>query len=156
MARQLRPVVITSGRHPFEVMVLVAAMVCGVALAVTGISTKATEAAMPGWVQIAWNFMLITGGSIGLLGIFSTARLIVRLGIEAAGVVVLGSACVMYAIAIFAVSGANGVPAGSFVTAIGIASLIRAWQIMHDIRRAVAASEHGDVGEFSLLTEEDT
>ncbi len=156
MTKTFRPVVITTGRHPFEVMVLVAAVVCGVALAVTGISTRSLTAAMPGAIQVAWNTMLILGGGIARLGVFSTARFVVRLGIEAAGVMILGAACAMYSIALFTVSGLQAIPAGSFVTAVGLASVVRAWQIIHDIKRAATAAQQDDgFADVPLLIEEE-
>lgn len=155
MTRQVKPVVITTGRHPFEVLVLLAAIVVGVTLTVTGVEPRSVASAMPGWIQNLWHFLLIAGGAIGLFGIFAPTKLVARLGTEAAGVVVLGSATTMYSIAIFSISGLNALAAGAFVVALALASWTRAYQILRDIRRAGDAAAVGEVHEIPLLVEED-
>lgn len=144
---------VTTGRHPFEIAVLLAAVVCGIALIVTGVSTRSVATAMPGVIQGMWHVLLVAGGAVGLIGVLGQFRLEMRLGFEVAGVVVLGTAATMYAIALIAVSGSQAIPAGSFIAAVAVASWARAWQIVHDLRRAVAAANQGRTAEVPLLVE---
>lgn len=154
MSGYYRPIVIATGRHPFEVCVLAASVLVGIALALSGVSPKSVAASMPGVVQTLWHGLLITGGMIGLCGVFAPVKLVARLGVEAAGVVILGSATTMYSIALFAISGMQALAAGSFVVAIASACWGRAYQILRDIRRAGNAAERGRTAQVPLLVEE--
>ncbi|MEU8821795.1 hypothetical protein [Actinoplanes sp. NPDC048796] len=151
---RLRPVRIVGGRHPFEVATLAAAAVCGTALILTDTSPRSAAAAMPGAVEVLWQILLIAGGVIGLVGVWWPGRLVAQLGTEAAGVVLLGAATSMYAVALFATSGAQALVAGSFVAAVAVASWSRFGQIGRDLYRAFAAEARGQVEAVPLLVEE--
>jgi len=152
--RMLRPVKVVTGRHPFEVAILSAAAICGLALALSNTSPRSAAAAMPGLVQVLWQVLLIAGGVIGLVGVFWPGRLLAQLGTEACGVVLLGTATTMYSVALFTVAGMQALAAGSFVTAAALASWVRLWQIQRDLRRAAAAEQRGEMAEVPLLVEE--
>ena len=109
---------------------------------------------MPGSVEVLWQILLIAGGIIGLVGVFWPGRLVAQLGTEAAGVVALGSATSMYSLALFTTSGLQALAAGSFVTAVAVASWSRLLQIGRDLRRAWAAEARGQVEAVPLLVEE--
>jgi hypothetical protein len=152
-ARRVRPVQITTGRHPFEVAVLAAAALCGAALIATGVSPRSVAAAMPGLVQTLWQLGLLGGGVIGLVGAFWPGKLAAQLGAEAVGVIFLGGATTMYTIALFAVSGSQALAAGAFVGAVAVASWTRVAQIADDLRRVAAASASGNTADVTLLVE---
>jgi hypothetical protein len=151
---RLRPVKVVTGRHPFEVAILAAAAVCGLALALTDTSPRSAAAAMPGVVEVLWQVFLVGGGAIGLVGVFWPGKLLAQLGTEAVGVVLLGTATTMYSVALFTIAGMQALAAGSFVTAAALASWTRLWQIWRDLRRAAAAERGGRMAEVPLLVEE--
>lgn len=151
---RLRPVTVVTGRHPFEVAMLAAATVSGLALALTDTSPRSAATAMPGLVEVVWQVFLIAVGGIGLAGVFWPGRLLAQLGTEAVGVVLLGTATTMYSVALFAVAGSQALAAGSFVTAAALASWVRLFQIWRDLRRAAAAGRRGKMADVPLLVEE--
>ena len=151
---RVRPVKVVTGRHPFEVAILAAAAVCGLALALTDTTPRSAATAMPGLVEVLWQVLLVAGGVIGLVGVFWPGRIAAHLGTEAIGIVLLGTATTMYAIALFTVSGTQALAAGSFVTAAAIASWARLWQIGRDLRRTANAERHGQIQSVPLLVEE--
>ncbi len=151
---RVRPVKVVTGRHPFEVAILAAAAICGLALAVTDTSPRSAATAMPGLIQVMWQVLLIGGGVIGLVGVWWPGRILAQLGTEMVGVLLLGTATSMYAVALFTVSGAQALAAGSFVTAAALASWSRVWQIVRDLRRTAAAELRGEMKAVPLLVEE--
>jgi hypothetical protein len=151
---RVRPVRVITGRHPFEVAILGAATLCGLALALTDSTPKSAATAMPGLVQVLWQVLLIAGGIIGLVGVFWPGRLAAHMGTEAVGIVLLGTATSMYAVALFTVSGQQALAAGAFVTAAALASWTRLWQIFRDLRKVFRAETRGQVEAVPLLVEE--
>lgn len=153
--RRVRPVQVTTGRHPFEVAVLGAATLCGISLIASGVAPRSVAASMPNLVQTLWQFGLIAGGVIGLVGTFwPGSKLAARLGTEAVGIACLGTATTMYTIALFTVSGMQALAAGSFVGAVAAASWARVIQIGRDLNRVATASAAGDTADVTLLVEE--
>lgn len=149
----MRPVQITSGRHPFEVSFLVAALLCGLTLLVAGQRPASVTAAMPGLVQAAWEIGLVVAGLVGVAGVTWRGRLSTALGVELLGVTTLGTATTMYAIALYVVSGLAAIAAGAFVTAVAVASWWRVAQIVRDLRRVARAAESGALADVPLLVE---
>jgi hypothetical protein len=125
---------VTSGRHPFEVVLLVAGPTVGVILLVSGKQPAAVNAAMSPLVRVVWVAMLLLAGIAGLTGVFWSGRLQMSLSIEAAGMLVLGSATSMYAIAVAARSGLTGAAAAGFTAAVAAGSWWRIIQIFRDLR----------------------
>lgn len=152
-----RPVQITSGRHPYEVAVLIASVGCGIALIATDRRPASVAAAMPAMVQAAWEVGLIVAGVIGLVGIgwASIGKLSTAMGVELIGVIILGTGSTMYAIALYVVSGSAAIAAGAFVTAVAVASWARAYQIIRDLRKVAHAMKHGRTADVPLLVERD-
>lgn len=138
----MRPVQVTSGRSPFEVTVLAAALLCGVTLLVSDARPRSVTETMPSLVQSLWEVGLILAGLVGLCGItLWGSQLAVALGVELGGVTILGAATAMYAIALFTVSGSQAVAAGAFITGVSVASWWRTGQIVRDLRRLAAVVE---------------
>jgi hypothetical protein len=108
--------------------------VCGVLLIVLGVRPQSVEMAMPGPIQVGWEYGLVVAGVAGLLGIFWPGRLSTALGVELASVLMLGTITGMYAVALAVVAGQQGVAATSFVGAVAIGSGWRATQIVRDLR----------------------
>ncbi|ATO14698.1 hypothetical protein CO540_13375 [Micromonospora sp. WMMA2032] len=150
----MRPVTIGRGRQPFEVAVLLAALLSGLTLLATGNRPASVTAGMPTSVQAIWEVGLILAGVIGLTGVsMPGTRLAASLGVELCGVAALGTVTTMYAIALYAVSGSAAIAAGAFVASTALASWWRVAQIGLDLRRVTIAVEAGRVADVSLLVE---
>lgn len=137
----VRPVSVTTGRHPYEVAVHAAAVACGLALAVTDRLPRSAAEAMPDPVQALWVVLLIASGTIAITGAFWRGPAPTALRVEMAGVLLLGVGTSMYAIALVAISGEQATAAGSFLAGITVASWWRAGQIVGDLRRLAAAED---------------
>ncbi|WP_329108575.1 hypothetical protein OG792_07935 [Micromonospora sp. NBC_01699] len=151
----MRPLMIISGRQPFEVTLLVAAAVCGTGLILIDTRPRSVSVAMPVVVQAIWEIGLIVGGMVGLLGIGWRGQLSTGLGLELGAVVMLGTTTGMYAIAVFAISGRAGLAAGTFIAAVSAASYWRGGQIIRDLRRLLRASSTYTFVDVPLLMERD-
>ncbi|MFC0504210.1 hypothetical protein [Micromonospora costi] len=151
----LRPVQIASGRHPFEMAVLLAAVCSGVALVVTDRRPASVLAAMPATVQLLWEVGLIVAGVIGLIGVTWNGDLSTSMGVEMIGIILLGTVTTMYAVALFVVSGSAAIAAGAFICAIAAASWARAVQVLVDLRRVGRAAQAGRTADVTLLVERD-
>ncbi len=126
----MQPVIVTTGgRQPFEVAVLLAVLVCGIVLTVTGARPASVAVGMPATVQAIWEVGLILAGGVGLLGVFWPGTLVTSLGDAWCVVSVLGTVTTMYAIAMYAINGMAAIAAGAFVLGIAVASWWRAGQI---------------------------
>lgn len=138
----MRPVSVTSGRHPYQVAVHASAIACGVALAIAGRTPKSATEAMPGPVQGLWVVLLISAGIVAIGGAFWRGRAATGLRVELAGVLLLGGGTSMYAVALFAVSGMQATAAGAFLIGIAAASYWRAWQLGRDVRQFTTVQLH--------------
>jgi len=148
----VRPIAITSGRHPFELAFLIAATAIGVLLLVTGHRPRSAEA-MPHLIQVAWPAVLVAGGLITLAGVL-WPRLDTGLRVELVGVIVLGGALVVYTIALIKYSGMSGATAAGFTLAFGAGSWWRAVQIHRDLARLACARDAGRLATVPILVEE--
>ncbi|GAB7039694.1 MULTISPECIES: hypothetical protein [Catenuloplanes] len=152
-----RPLTLATGRHPFEVSTLLAALIVGVALQLGGaVTPRSVSTAMPPTIQTVWAIGLIVAGAVGLIGLaWPRTALLAGLALELAGVAVLGAAATMYSIALYAVSGAQAIAAGGFVSAVAIASWWRWVQIILDLRRLGRAADVGETMDVPLLLDGD-
>lgn len=155
MAPHRRPILVVSGRHPFEVSVLLAAVMTGIFLLVTGFESRSVSAAMPGAIGVAWDLFMVGGGIIALVGAYWPGKLLARLGLEAIGVLLFGASLAMYVVSVVAFSGMQAVVAAMFVGSIAAGALLRAAQIGLDIRRVTAAVESGTTVTMPLLASEE-
>jgi len=153
-SRYLRPIQVATGKHPFEIMILAAATAAGVVLLTMQLSPRSVAAALHPLVQTLWQYELLAGGVIGLLGVFWPGTLYASLKVESIGLFILAAAATMYTIALATVSGSQAITAGSFVASIALACWARVAQIVRDIRRATRAARAGQTAEVTLLAEE--
>lgn len=153
----MRPLLIISGRHPFEVTLLLAAVVCGSGLLLLADTRpRSVSVAMPGVVQATWEIGLVVCGLLGLVGIGWRGQLSTGLGLELGAIVLFGTTAGMYALAIFAISGRVGLAAGTFVAAVSAASYWRATQIVRDLRRLAQACATSAIVDVPLLVERES
>lgn len=142
---------ITSGRHPYEVVLLAAAPVVAAILALTNTRPAVVDEAMPGPVRVVWMVLLALAGVIGLTGVFWPGTVTASLSIEAIGVLVLGTAATMYTVGIVAYTGLPGAAAGGFVAAVGAGSWWRLSQIWRDLRTFDQAVKAQLIAEVTTL-----
>ncbi|MFG1652407.1 hypothetical protein ACGFIE_21010 [Micromonospora sp. NPDC049275] len=120
--------------QPFEVAALVTTPICGFLLLVLDVRSPSVQLSMPEPLQLGWEVALIVVGVGGLSGILWPGRLSTGLGIEFASVLVLGTITGMYAVALVAVAGAQGLVAASLISAVPLGAFWRAAQVAADLR----------------------
>ncbi|MGC5286428.1 hypothetical protein [Micromonospora sp. DT231] len=120
--------------QPFEVAALITTPVCGVLLLALDVRPPSVQLSMPEPIQLGWEVALIAVGVGGLLGILWPGRLSTGLGIEFASVLMLGTITGMYAVALVAVAGQQGIVAASLISAVVLGSFWRIAQIASDLR----------------------
>jgi hypothetical protein len=125
-----RPLVVISGRHrPHEILLLVVAVVTGVAYTVGAPPPASVAALLPGWAQLVWSVGLGLSGVVGLVGVLRSPR------VEAAGMLLGTAAMIWYAVAV-APYGWRALLAGAIAVAWAAANLWRAMQIRRDLKGA--------------------
>ncbi|MFG3554407.1 hypothetical protein ACGGAQ_08465 [Micromonospora sp. NPDC047557] len=120
--------------QPFEVAALITTPICGFLLLVLDVRSTSVQLSMPEPVRLGWEVALIVVGVGGLLGIVWPGRLSTGLGIEFASVLVLGTLTGMYAVALVAVLGRQGLVAASLISAVPLGAFWRAGLIAADLR----------------------
>lgn len=138
--------VVPTGRTPFEVSLLGAAVAAGGTLTAAGTLPWPVSVAMPVAVQGVWQVALVVTGLVGLVGVYWRGELATGLAVELGALAGLGAVTCMYAIALIAVSGTAAVASAAFVAAVGVASWWRAAQIVRDLRRMARACSAGTTG----------
>jgi hypothetical protein len=146
-----RPIQVTTGRHPFELAIMVATIFVGITVAVTGQVPKSAEKTMPYELIVVWMTMLAAAGLISLVGAWWRGRPETGLRVEMAGVLLLAAGVTMYVIAVFTVSGWAALVAGGFMAAIACGAWGRAAQIGLDLRRVDRAQR---IERIPLLVED--
>lgn len=123
-------VVVHSGRNPFQLWMLAACVLSGVAGLVTpGASRSAINALLPGWETEAWYICLAVFGLIALYGSIRNSLLVERVGVAT-----LSMVAVLYAVAVVAAAGPRGLFVGLLVAAFACACATRFLQINRDLR----------------------
>jgi hypothetical protein len=150
-----RPVLITPGRHPFEVVPLAACALAGSYMAVSGVRPPSMTAAMPEPVLTAWLALVAVGGALGLLGVYWRGDVADGLLIEFAGVSAVALACTLY-VAVLFVGNPVGVAFGAAGLLAGLAGGAgwRAGQCLTDWRRVHRGAVTAVRIELPLVTEE--
>lgn len=128
-----------SGRHPFEVLLHLWAVLNGVTYLIGAIHrpNSITES-LPHWVQSGWLGLLLAGGATGLVAAWLQGRVghvEQGLRVEGAALCFIAGGAVIYTAAIFAAAGAAGFSAGTFIGSYAIAVLWRLWHIRRDLRQ---------------------
>jgi len=134
MARGGIPLLVRSGRNPFEVLMLAACLCTGVVgLFEPATTSGAIVSLLPHWQVVTWYCGLVVGGAIGIGGVFS--RGISSLAIERAGLIVLTCLTLAYAGAVVAQVGIRGTLPALFTGLFAVACAVRCVYITADLKR---------------------
>lgn len=136
MARGGVPILVRSGRNPFEVWLLVACVVAGIVGLISPVdSASAVVKALPHWEVLCWFSGLTLGGLVGLAGVFS--RGVVSLLVERVGMVILTCLTFAYSVSIVAQVGiAAGATLPALLTGLfSVSCAIRFFNISADLKR---------------------
>jgi hypothetical protein len=130
-----RTVIITTGRHPFQVAITATCLLSSIVILVTGSYPPSFVRGMPpGFVNI-WLYVLSVDAVLTLMGIYWRGKLTSALLIEAGGVIGIAATTAVYSVVMATFSGLNALGAGGFITGISIACWWRAVQCVLDSRR---------------------
>lgn len=129
--------ILRSGRSPFEIYLLAAAILTGV-IGLFNPRPTGASAVLPLWELYTWDGGLIVGGLVALVGVCMSSP--TSLLVERAGLLVLAGWSVGWAVLIGASLGMRATLSVLFVGAFGAACLTRALLIGADLRRVSAAS----------------
>lgn len=147
MARGGIPLLVRSGRNPFEVLMLGACVGTGAAGLVEPTATSnAIVSLLPHWEVYTWYAGLLVGGLVGITGVFSKG--VVSLLVERVGLIMLMCLTLAYAAAVLTQVGFRGVVPTLFTGLFAVACAIRFLYITADLKRmeemATAATQDGD------------
>ena len=124
-------------RNPDTVFLLTLLLVAGLGQLASGSESDSVSALVPHWVAIGWGVILTTGAGVTLAGVLWRSRL-TGLMVEAAGRIMLGPACLAYAVAIVEAAAWNGALPAGLCLALAASSV---WRLVQ-IRRGVIDLQH--------------
>lgn len=128
MTQQRAVEILFGSRHPFQIYMLMLCLVSGFPLILGKVQAESIEAQLPGWGATAWGLALVGGALVALIGIFMPNR-VNGLLIEGIGLVSVGAAAVIYAIAIIATVGFGGIVAAGITLGFGLSCIVRWFQL---------------------------
>jgi hypothetical protein len=107
--------------HPFDIFLGGLCVLSGVPLLLAYTpQPDSLEALLPTWLVFTWGAELVIGGAALVAGVVWEWRTLQRFGL-----VLLGPAAIVYAIAIMLTAGRSGLVAAAIVLAFGLACLIK-------------------------------
>lgn len=151
IAAEDRPI-LDSGRHPFELFVLVLGQVAGLPLLLSDPAPGSTTALLGPVLARVWGGMFAGGCLIALIGVL-WAPIRRRMGrrvhagtgllCEQVGLVALGTGTLIYAIGLMVMPGpvSNRALPMALVGALGLAAFTRSWQIGSYIGQAISRQD---------------
>lgn len=128
------PDTIPARRHPHQVFVAGFAILAGLPVLLGGPSAGSLSASLPGWLLAVWGFTLTVGG-LAILGAAAVRSAITALYLEAAAHLPLAIMAYAYAAALVNLAGIRGLSAAAIVAGFGLASTVRAAQVIRTLRR---------------------
>jgi hypothetical protein len=134
MARGGIPLLVRSGRNPFEVLMLVACVATGtVGLFQPSSTSNVIISMLPNWEVITWYSGLTLGGLVSLFGVSRSG--VVSLVLERAGLVTLTCLMLAYSTAVVTQVGVRGALPALFTGLFAVACAIRFVYITTDLKR---------------------
>ncbi|AHH98345.1 hypothetical protein [Kutzneria albida] len=131
-------VIVRSGRNPFEVFLLSAAVLSGGAGLLAQASwSPAVANTLPDGLVPVWYGGLVLGGVVSVVGVLLNG--LVSLLVERVGLTLLGGFAVLYVSVVLVEAGWRGTLPALFVGAFAMACVGRFVTIGRDLKRAAAA-----------------
>lgn len=128
--------------HTLRTVVATATVLCGTGmLAIAGTAPSTTEA-MPSGMRSLWMAGLVLAGILGMAGAAWRGEFAVGLALRLGSLILLATTASMYAISLFAGSGAVAAHAGTSVAAVAVVSCWSAGQIARDLAGLRWANRH--------------
>ena len=127
-----KPLLIQSGRQPFEIVILTTCIVSGLAGLLAG-EPSVTLQRVLGDLTWTWSLSLFLGSSISMVGVWLKSP--VCLLIERIGMMWLGCIFLAYGLAIALTGEARVITSATLVLGLGIAAATRSFQISKDLRK---------------------
>lgn len=134
MARGGIPLLVRSGRNPFEVLMLAACVATGaVGLCEPGSTFNVITALLPAWEVSTWYAGLTVGGLVSLVGVFWSG--VMSLLVERVGLIMLMCLTLAYSAAVITQVGVKGTLPILFTGMFAVACAIRFVYITTDLKR---------------------
>jgi hypothetical protein len=141
-------IVIRSGRHPHEVLILCACILWGVSglVAYSRVATTSVRS-MPVVAGYVFYAALVVFASVAVVGVFLPGLVGPR--IEMSGLFALAGVAASYGVTVIGTAGWRGLSFALFMAALTVANLLRSVQIRHDERKLLhAAAATGSVDQL--------
>ncbi len=135
---------LAASRHPFETYLLALAVVSGVPLIFGGGNSRTIDASLPPTLVVVWGVMLTVGSSMALVGSYWRGRQITGLVLERAGLVGVGGAAIVYAVAALLAVGSDALFSSCITAGFGAACFAQARRIALRIATAIAVHDAED------------
>lgn len=137
------PALVVTGRHrPHEFAFLIYSALLGAAFLVGARTPGSIDLLMPGWIRWTWYVLLLGSGLVGTAS-FAVREVYTALTLERAAMVGQVAAFGLYALAIFALAGWQGLAAGGLCASWAAASAWRLRQIGQEMRLVRRAIQEG-------------
>jgi hypothetical protein len=123
-------VVVHGGRNPFELWLLSACVLSGLAGLITpGANNSVINKLLPGWEVQAWYAGLLLIGAVALYGAARQKMLVERVGMA-----IMSALTLLYSVAVLAAAGDRAAFIALLVAAFSAACITRVVQINRDLR----------------------
>lgn len=132
-----------AGRHPFQTFMLALCVASGIPLLFGRSNAGSINELLPSWLAVAWGVSLTVGAAVGLAGSYWRGSYANALTAERVGLILVGTAALIYGSLIFVFAGFTGAVAGCVTFGFGASCLRRSSDIGRVIARAIAHS-HGE------------
>jgi hypothetical protein len=124
----------TEGRNPFEVFVLLWAILVGASLVFGSPAPGSLQELLPQWMVTGWSTLLCIGGLVGLVGVW-LRNLTLSLLVERAAMLTISPAALLYSVALFSLGGARAAASGGAVLVFALSSFVRILRISTQLKR---------------------
>lgn len=133
-----------SSAHPIVVFTMGLCLLSGVTISAGEARPGSIEATLPPIGVLLWGLCLVLGASLILGGLLlqkANGRLLLGVLFEFVGMASMGVAAILYAAAVLAVVGTDGIFPISITTGFGVSCLYRGATLYRGIRRAERAAK---------------
>jgi hypothetical protein len=135
----VRVILITGGRHPWEISGLCIFVIIGLALLAGGPAPQSVDALLPGWFVVFWKALLAVGAALALGAVSLPQRSVDQLTlsqlVERTAMIWFGVATLVFPVVLAGTGQRTALTTIGFATAYGTGALWRAWQITRALRK---------------------